>query len=234
MNCLNHPELPAVAYCRMCGKALCEGCRKTVGGTIYCEEHTPVPVTAAPASTADATNPYAAPYPAASTAPPAGVDPSISPGLAFLLGLIPGVGAIYNGQYAKGLVHVVVFGLLISLLNSPASAGLEPLFGMLLPAWVFYMAFEAYHTARKRQMGLTVDEFSSLLPMKGANTGFPVAPVLMIALGILFLLHNLDILRIYHLLRYWPVGLIGLGVYLLYVRVTGTPVAPQEATNERP
>ena len=31
-----------------------------------------------------------------------------------LLGLIPGVGAIYNGQYAKGLVHAVVFGLLVS------------------------------------------------------------------------------------------------------------------------
>ncbi|MDX2152703.1 MAG: B-box zinc finger protein [Bryobacteraceae bacterium] len=231
MNCLNHPDLPAVAYCRMCGKALCEACRRTVGGTIYCEEHLPVPATP---STVDAgLNPYAAPYPAAA-APPV-VDASVSPGLAFLLGLIPGVGAIYNGQYAKGLVHVVIFGLLISLLNSPASAGLEPLFGMLLPAWVFYMAFEAYHTARKRQMGIVVDEFSSLIPMKGSNTGFPVAPIVLIALGVLFLLHNLDILRIYHLLRYWPVGLIALGVYLLYIRVTGSPVAPpQEATNERP
>jgi len=28
--------------------------------------------------------------------------------------MIPGVGAVYNGQYAKGLVHVVIVGLLIS------------------------------------------------------------------------------------------------------------------------
>ena len=35
--------------------------------------------------------------------------PDISPGLAFFLGWIPGVGAIYNGQYAKGLVHAVAF-----------------------------------------------------------------------------------------------------------------------------
>ena len=32
--------------------------------------------------------------------------------IALFLGFIPGVGAIYNGQYAKGLVHAVVFGLI--------------------------------------------------------------------------------------------------------------------------
>ena len=41
MNCANHPELPAIAYCRMCGKALCESCRRLAGGTIYCAEHAP-------------------------------------------------------------------------------------------------------------------------------------------------------------------------------------------------
>ena len=42
----------------------------------------------------------------------------VSPGLAFVLGLIPGVGAIYNGQYAKGLVHVIIIGLIISMLSN--------------------------------------------------------------------------------------------------------------------
>jgi hypothetical protein len=32
-----------------------------------------------------------------------------SPGLAALLGFIPGVGAMYNEQYAKGIVHLMVF-----------------------------------------------------------------------------------------------------------------------------
>jgi len=41
----------------------------------------------------------------------------VSPGLAFFLGWIPGVGAIYNGQYAKGLVHAVLWGVLVSLTN---------------------------------------------------------------------------------------------------------------------
>jgi len=38
--------------------------------------------------------------------------------------------------------------------------------------------------------------------------------------GLIFLLHNLDILRIGQILRYWPIALIGLGVYMLYERVS--------------
>ena len=92
-----------------------------------------------------------------------------SPGLAFVLGLIPGVGAIYNGQYAKGLVHVIIIGLTISILSNGAARGLEPLLSLLLAGFWFYMAFEAYHTARRRQLGQAVDEFSSLIPMRGSR-----------------------------------------------------------------
>jgi hypothetical protein len=92
--------------------------------------------------------------------------------LAFILGLIPGVGAIYNGQYAKGLVHVIILGLLISIVSSDAAGGLEPLFGLMIALWFFYMAFEAYHTARKRLMGERVDEFSSLVPIRQQPNGF--------------------------------------------------------------
>src|ERR1019366_7316784 len=37
----------------------------------------------------------------------------VSPGLALFLGMIPGVGAIYNGQYAKGMVHAIIWGVLM-------------------------------------------------------------------------------------------------------------------------
>ena len=40
-----------------------------------------------------------------------------------MLGFIPGVGAIYNGQYAKGLVHVIIVGLMISILSNGAADG---------------------------------------------------------------------------------------------------------------
>jgi hypothetical protein len=37
-----------------------------------------------------------------------------------------------------------------------------------------------------------------------------VAPVILIAAGVLFLLDNLDLLRLQQVLRYWPVFLIAL------------------------
>ena len=43
MNCQNHPEVPATAYCRNCGKPVCEQCRRDAFGTVYCEEHAPAP-----------------------------------------------------------------------------------------------------------------------------------------------------------------------------------------------
>ena len=230
MNCTNHPDVPAIAYCRTCGKALCESCRCLAEGTVYCQEHVPVPAGSGPEA-----SPYTAPTP-----PPVPVA-GASPGLAFLLGLIPGVGAIYNGQYVKGLIHVVILGLLISIVgSSEAAGGMEPLFGMLIGVWVFYMAFEAYHTARKRQLGQSVDEFSSLVSLRGQSSTFPVAPAILIAVGVLFLLNNMDILRFSQIIRYWPIALIALGVYMLYERLSQSersggqgPTGVREATHER-
>lgn len=212
MNCYKHPDVSAVAYCRTCGRPLCEACRRPVEGTIVCEEHAPQPVAAAPQ-----------PTPAAPAAQAAYASPHApSPGLAFLLGLLPGVGAIYNAQYAKGIVHVVIFGLLISITSSGAARGFEPLFGFLIAIWYFYMPFEAYHTARKRQLGEPVDEFSSVFPLKPRRrSGIPAGPLVLIALGVLFLLNTMDIVQFEQIARYWPVALIALGVYMLYCRVTG-------------
>jgi hypothetical protein len=137
-----------------------------------------------------------------------------------VLGLIPGVGAIYNGQYAKGLIHVLILGSLFTIVDK-AGNEFGPLFALLIPGFWAYMAFEAYHTAKRRLSGENVDEFSSLMPLHGE--GFPVAPVLLIAFGVLALLVNLDLIRLGQILKYWPVLLIGFGVYLLYVRVTQIP-----------
>ena len=237
MTCANHPDVQAMAYCRNCGKALCETCQKTAQGTIFCEDH--VPAQTATASPYPSSRPADSPYTAPPSAPPAAgpwsPDVGVSPGLAFILGWIPGVGAIYNGQYAKGLIHVLVFGILVSIISSGAANEMTPLFGIMIAAWFPYMAFEAYHTARKRQMGQAVDEFSSIMPMR-AGGRFPVAPVIFIAIGVFFLLLNFDLLRFRDIVRYWPVTLIAVGIYMLYVRLTGAEaphVHPEVSHEER-
>ena len=229
MNCQNHAETPATAYCRSCGKPVCDECRRDAFGTVYCADHTPAP---APTMPPPPMGPpaFATPAPGA---PPYGAAPGyvysdVSPGLALFLGLIPGVGAIYNGQYAKGIVHAIIWGMLISICDSRAARGLEPVFVMLVIAWIAYMAFEAYHTARKRRAGEPVDEYSSILDMRGGRNHVPMAGIVLIGLGALLLLHTLDLLDFEYVTRFWPVLLIGLGVYLLAGRFFGHDAADKE------
>ena len=245
--CANHPEKEAVAYCRMCGKPLCALCRLESLGAIYCAEHLPVGQ-AAPGQTVPGQTPSTPPtsppwevYPGSSYASAVAPSPYStpaghgSPWLAVMLGSIPGVGAIYNGQYAKGLIHAVIFGLLITIVgNAPHT--IAPLIGILIAVWWFYMVLEAYHTARKRRMGLPVDEFSSIVAFPMHRTGFPVGAVVLIGAGMLLLLDSIGLIPLNQVIRYWPVALILLGVYMLYSRLDRRPAEPlpsQELTDER-
>jgi len=75
--------------------------------------------------------------------------------LAGLLGLIPGVGAMYNGQYAKGFAHLVIFMLLCAM---GGVNGVGWFFVLCSIGWVFYQSFEAYHTAKARREGLPLPD----------------------------------------------------------------------------
>jgi hypothetical protein len=216
-------DATVVGYCRACGKALDANTVRHARGTIYCEDHLPVD-SAMPPPVPDA-SPYTAPAP-----PPVSAgDPA--PAVAFLLGFIPGVGAIYNGQYAKGLIHVIVLGLLFSLAtsNSGGPDSLQPLFVLMIIGFWLYMPFEAFHTAKRRRGGQMVDEFSGLVPARHDFDGgtvrtsrIPAGPVVLIILGVVFLLENLGLLELRRIVRFWPVLLILLGFYMLFERFSSS------------
>lgn len=210
MTCVVHTDRDAVAYCRNCGRAMCEECKRDLRGMIYCEDCLVKRVQEpAPASPALATQ---------------FTQQGPSPGLALFLGFIPGVGAIYNAQYAKAFLHVVVFGILVSLASSNSVRPFEPLFGFGAAFFVFYMAGEAYHTARKRQMGQVVDEWSGLLGSRFQGTA---GALLLIGLGVVFLLDTMQIVPLGEIMRYWPVVLIIAGVLMLYQKLSPPPDRPE-------
>jgi hypothetical protein len=143
MNCANHSDREKTAFCQNCGKPLCQECTRKIGDAVFCE-----PCLAAKlASAAPAAAPFPAPIPAPNLFPqlPHGAP---NPLLAGFLGFIPGVGAMYNEQYIKGGVHLIVFVILVSIANT------NDVFGIFVAGWEFYMAFEAYQTARARRDGL--------------------------------------------------------------------------------
>ena len=148
-----------VAFCQQCGKGLTNATIRRAGSAVYCEpclvarlEGTTAGAGQAGASSAGATGWTPVGAVPAGGAPgqpvgvPAGNEPS--PWLAAFLGLIPGVGAMYNGQYAKGVAHLVIFAVLDSLAHN-----VNDIFGLLVAGWVFYQVFDAYHTAKARRDG---------------------------------------------------------------------------------
>lgn len=149
MNCANHPDRERTAFCQNCGKPLCQECTRIVGSAVYCEPCLVARLSGAGPNTSGYTStPTSAGYPPEGTIPPPPPPPDEpNPGLAALLGFIPGVGAMYNGQYAKGIVHLIVFAVLVSL------AGQNGIFGLFIAGWVFYQVIEAHHTARARRDG---------------------------------------------------------------------------------
>jgi B-box zinc finger/Domain of unknown function (DUF5668) len=146
MNCANHPDRERIAFCQNCGKPLCQECTRTVGTAVFCEPCL-VAKLAGAGTPPDATAPGSYPNAAYSTVIPPLGHGEPNPALAALLGIIPGVGAMYNGQYAKGIVHLIVFAILITLADE------HGIFGIFIAGWVIYQILEAHHTARARRDG---------------------------------------------------------------------------------
>src|SRR6266446_4518565 len=210
MKCAVHTEVDATGYCRNCGKALCAVCVRPVHDVFYCEDCL-ASVLGHPAPTA-ATPQAAAFAPAATTAPAAHALVSDrkkynSPGVAFLLGFIPGMGAVYNGEYNKALIHIVVFAAMIVGLSSDMGDGADVALSLLLAGFVLYMAFDAMRTAKARSLGET-----SADPLESLTRNRPVGPIILIGLGMLFLLNNFEWFSFHRVGRLlWPVILIGVG-----------------------
>jgi TM2 domain-containing membrane protein YozV len=253
MNCATHPDRETAAYCRVCGKPLCNECVRNVRGAIYCEGCLAATLSGAPVGASGVnTGPH-----------------TPNPAVAAALGFIPGLGAIYNGEYVKGLIHVAVFAGIISILNSVSNsasggAGLGAFFGIGLACFYFYMPIEAYRTARMKQAAAYTAYAPAApnaaapgpgapAPVPGAapSAGFapgpasapgsvpPVLPmaqmpaphphssmagaVVLIALGVLILFANLGWLTRIWVGNWWPLILIGLGVWLLWKRFHEAP-----------
>ncbi|HTZ99348.1 MAG TPA: B-box zinc finger protein [Candidatus Aquilonibacter sp.] len=209
MKCAVHPDLDATGFCRNCGKPLCPGCTREVRGALYCEPCLASLV--APPALPAAQGAAAVPVAPAGAVHPAGANA----GVALALGFIPGLGAVYNGEYAKALIHVFVFAGLIAAQTRDISAGYHAFLGIALGVFCLYMPIEAYHVAKARLMGVAPPEPFGVGPESQTGERRPVGAIVLIAIGAFFLLANLGMLEWDWFGRVWPLGLIALGVWLL-------------------
>lgn len=209
MSCANHPDAAVAQYCRTCGKPLCANCTRAVHGVTYCESCL--------AERLQGVQPPQAAYQQVKESPAPGSGPN--PALAGILaGFFPfGVGAVYSGQYAKGLAHLVTFAVLVWGASS-ARGGFETVFGLGIAFFYIYQIVDAVRSAKAIQMGLPAPDPFGLAQTFGAGekvdtTKVPTAAIVLIGLGAIFLLHTMGG-WFFELDRFWPVILIGLGVWL--------------------
>ena len=222
MKCAVHTDVDATGYCRNCGKPMCATCARPIRDVLYCEDclatvmghpSVPSPAAAVPPS----------PQPAASSAPAYPPPPGApyqrqsgrsSPAAAFVLGLFPGLGAIYNGQYNKGLIQIAIVASVIVGFTSDIDAGFIVMLAIFLAGFVFYCAFDAMRTAQAKNTGEIATD-----PLESWGAGRPVGPIILIGLGALLLLNNFHFDL--HLGRFWPIILIAVGLYMFRNKLGG-------------
>jgi Domain of unknown function (DUF5668)/B-box zinc finger len=237
MKCAVHTDVDATGYCRNCGKPMCTACSRPVRDVLYCEDclatvmghPAPAPPVGAPAPVGTPTGSPYAPPPSPSAyayAPPPSTNMAMpvarpagqsSPALAFILAFIfPGLGAIYNRQYNKGLVYIAIFASAIFGFTSDLDDSFKAILGILLAGFFFYTAFEAMQTAQARNRGEAPPD-----PLESWSKDRPIGAIILIGLGVLFLLDNFHIFDFIRLGRMWPLILIGVGLYMFRNKIGG-------------
>ena len=162
----------------------------------------------------EGTSPGAAPTVPALPAAPPHISPALSPrapkspGLALFLSLFPGVGQVYNGQFAKALFMLAAF---VGSIYGVVEVGPFP-FAFCIPFVYFFNLIDAYRSAviiNERALGGVAAPVEQEMesPLWGAS---------LLAMGLLLLFNNLGWLRLAALARYWPIVLIVGGGILLY------------------
>jgi len=223
MNCANHADASAVAYCRTCGKALCANCTRPVRGVIYCEDCLGVKMEGAAAAAPPQTGYQqfmdqglglkVAPGPAS------GPNPTVA---GILAGFFPfGVGAVYTGQYAKGLAHLAVMVMLIAGASASDHGGHGEALGIIcgfgIAFFYVYQIIDAVRSAKAIQMAQPIpDPFGLAATFSGGTkvetSKVPVGAIVLIAIGSLFLLNTMGLE--FGIERFWPLILIVIGGWL--------------------
>src|SRR5215471_1309988 len=222
MNCANHPDTAAAAYCRTCGKALCRSCTRDVKGVIYCENCL--------AARLEGVQPQQTVYQQVMDqglglkvppSPGPGPNPTVA---GILAGFFPfGVGAVYCAQYTKGLAHLLIFTGMIWGQASTESDAIHVFLGLGLGFFYFYQIIDAVRTARALQMGQPAPDPFGL--SRTFSTGdsvdtskIPAGAIVLIGLGVIFMLHNLGFWFL-GFGRLWPLVLILVGAWLFARRM---------------
>ena len=141
-----------------------------------------------------------------------------SPVLAGILsGFFPGTGALYNGEYLKGVLFIIIFAGLVTM---QPHAG-QPFPALLLAGFYIFQIIEAVQSASAINRRASAEAEEAETPSKAAlavraPSGSVFWGIILIALGAIFLLANFDVIDYGRIWNFWPLIVVILGLRLIY------------------
>lgn len=193
MYCSYHPRNAARVQCISCARRLCAACDHRIKGYPYCQDCIVMGIE-------NLSRQYRTNHSKGKAR------------LAALCAVLPGMGAVYNRQNVKAIVH---FFAIIGLFQLSDLRVFEALFGMAGVAFYVYSIIDAYRTAKLISQGESPAADEARFKRGLARR----APAIGVALIVTGLLMVLQLLRPFGLnismTRLIPVALIILGGFLL-------------------
>ncbi|MDQ3819474.1 MAG: hypothetical protein M3362_17600, partial [Acidobacteriota bacterium] len=176
MNCAYHSKNPAVVECTLCTRALCTACDHRIRGFPYCQDCIVEGVQLLQEQTQSNVLPN--------------LRRNNSPVVALLLSFVPGLGAAYNGQTSKAIVHFAIFASFfqLALVTQSVEFGLPLYIAGFFGVWLFSVV-DAYRTAQLLRAGLAPDTEQDVIARR--LYGSPLAwGLTLMVLGTIFLVHS--------------------------------------------
>lgn len=197
MNCAYHMRNPAVVQCNNCARPLCPACDHRIRGFPFCQDCIVTGVEMLRQQARYSGAPV--------------VRRNSSPLLATLLSfIVPGLGAAYNGQTSKAIVHFAIFASFFQM--AIVTDGL-PFFVLgFIATWCF-AAVDACRTAQMLRSGLAPSAEEDVIARRLYGNPFAWSVTLLV-LGTIFLLHTLLGIQL-PVKQFLPVLLVVLGAYML-------------------
>lgn len=197
MICSYHSQNVAVVNCNGCGRPLCPACDHRIKGFPFCQDCIVNGVELL-------RNQNESKFNSASSR-------RTSPFVAVVLSFIcPGLGAAYNGQTVKALVH---FAIVAALFQLAVMTGLAIFVVGFLGMWWFFVPLDAWKTAKLIRSGVKPNEAEDVIVQR-ISSNPKLSGLIVTGLGLMFVLHSF--LGFSRLIRgVLPLLLIVLGVYLL-------------------